>query len=84
MFMDAHVQTGHHGYANEMRRTNFRAVDLANLSRDVCGLAVNVTTSALCLRRIVKLADFVLGEFQLVFNSLEAYLPSNKALLEYI
>lgn len=46
---NAHVQTGHHNYANIMRQTDTKALDLANLSRDVCGLAVNITTSVLCL-----------------------------------
>jgi hypothetical protein len=58
---EAHVKTGHHSYANT-GRNDVDGVDLGALSRDVCGLAVNVTTSALCLQRIVKLADFIILE----------------------
>ena len=60
--MNGQVQTGHHSYANTLRLIDAKGVDLATLSRDVCGLAVNITTSALCLQRIVKLADFIIEE----------------------
>lgn len=56
-----HIDTGHHGYAT----TEHRELDtskLAKMSRDVCGFAINISTSVLCLQRILKFADFLVDE----------------------
>lgn len=56
-----HIQTGHHDYA----RTEQRKIDpnkLSDMSRDVCGFAINISTSVLCLQRIKKFADFLVEE----------------------
>ena len=75
--MALQLTTGHHYYADthfyaEERGTSYReggsnspsiqTLDLGMMSKKVCGLAINITTSALCLQRIVRLADFILEE----------------------
>lgn len=58
-----HIQTGHHNYARTTKPLVI-AADLARMSRDVCGYAINMSTSVLCLQRILKFADFVLEDVQ--------------------
>ena len=68
--MEVQVRTGHHAYADApfsseetgSTRSDSRIEDLAMISRRICGMAVNITTCALCLQRIVQLADFILEE----------------------
>lgn len=45
----------------------------------VCGLAINVSTSALCLRRLVRFADFLLEERQELDGELHGGFPGNAA-----
>lgn len=79
---EAQVQTGHHSYANVVRQADSNALDLANMSRDVCGLAVNVSTSTLCLQRIVKLADFIQDDFDSMTKSWETSPASHQSYVE--
>ena len=80
LLMNAHVGTGHHAYANTVRQIDAKRMDLATLSRDVCGLAVNVTTSVLCMQRIVKLADFIISECNNVVDAFQSTNTNNQSL----
>jgi Mg2+ and Co2+ transporter CorA len=67
--MASQIRTGHHAYADGSFSArergsghDFPMLDLAMMSKRVCGLAINITTSALCLQRIVQLADFILED----------------------
>ena len=37
-------------------------MDIAMMTKKICGLAINISTSTLCLRRLVQVADFVLDQ----------------------
>lgn len=74
--------TGHHGYANTTRTTDLKGLDLANLSRDICGMAFNIGTSALCLKRIIKLADFLLEECEIEPQRVNGVSPQHGQLIE--
>lgn len=68
--MEVRFRTGHHAYVDApfdveetgSTQSGSPIEDLAMMSRRICGMAVNITTSALCLQRIVQLADFILEE----------------------
>ena len=73
ILMRLQIQTGHHYYSyapfhdedhDEEHDDGSDSVepDLTLLSRKAGGIAVNITTSTLCLQRILDLADFVLDE----------------------
>ncbi|CAJ2512636.1 Uu.00g007550.m01.CDS01 [Anthostomella pinea] len=59
-------QTGHHLYQNVPQEDVLDSMDLSMLSKRTCGLAVNITTSALCLQRLVQLGDFLIEESKLL------------------
>ena len=82
--MIAQVQTGHHSYATttDMEIRGTKSLDLATMSRDVCGLAVNISTRVLCLQRIVKLADFISDECSNVIDNAH-FIPNHMCYLAH-
>lgn len=56
-----HIQTGHHDYAGPEKR-EVDASKLTQMSKDACGLTINISTSVLCLQRIRKFAEFLITE----------------------
>jgi hypothetical protein len=61
------IQTGHHLYVDApyfagALSQHAQIIDLETMTRKISGLAVNVTTSALCMQRLVQLAGFILDE----------------------
>ena len=63
------IKTGHHDYADAPHNIDTQGQmesldkwDLTLMSRRVGGLAVNMTTSAMCLQRTVALGEFILQE----------------------
>ena len=79
------LKTGYHHYINPFDVDNnpshvdrggdaygLDKLDLTGMSKNVCGLAVNITTSALCLQRIVDLATFILEEAHSIVPELMA------------
>lgn len=65
-----HIRTGHHDYARREKR-DVDTTGLSEMSRDVCGFAINISTSVLCLQRILKFADFLLEECEELDNLLQ-------------
>ena len=58
----AQIKTGRHGYTNYAQNLDTRGVDWAELSSYVCGSAVNLSTCTMCVRTLLKLADFIVEE----------------------
>ena len=73
-----HIETGHHDYAT-LEQRDVDQSRLAEMSRDVCGFAINISTSVLCLQRLLKFADFLMEESEGLDAALEQRSSSTNA-----
>lgn len=72
-----HIETGHHGYTKPEQRDDQSR--LAQMSMDVCSFAINISTSMLCLQRLLKFPDNLMDESEELDASLEQRSPRTNA-----
>lgn len=60
--LDAQLRTGHHYFTNMGPGDPLESIDLSKMSKFICGVAINVSSSFLVLQRIVRMTDFFIND----------------------